>query len=459
MRRAFDYFIILAGMRTGSNFLETSLNQLGDVEVLGEAFNPVFVGHQKQQELLGFDLKTRERAPLDLIEKLSRMDGKIAGFRFFHDHDPRVLKHCLADKRCAKIVLNRDPLDSFVSLQIARTTGQWKLTDGKGRKSARIHFDPKPYAEFCASRDAFQQLIRTKLQKSGQAGFDISYPELADVDVLNGLAAYLGSDETMKAPSRTLKQQNPGDMREKVVNFDEMTALLKQPAGLGVGQIDPEPSRGPSVPAFVVSDPLKLIFAPLRSGPTAEVAASLTAVGETRTGLTQTDLRAWKRDTEGHRSFTVLRHPLPRAFAVYQEYFVTDHPDYRDLKVRLSNHQKVTVPSDGDQSTEALRDGFESFLRFLKANLSGDTSIPIDPIWASQTVLLDGIANVLHPDFVLREDQLADGLRNLGVKELVQSKTDTNFAALGDIYSERVEKLCRSAYRKDYINFGFSSWT
>jgi hypothetical protein len=62
-------------------------------------------------------------------------------FAFFPDHDPRVLGPVLADDTCAKIILNRNPADSYVSLAIARRTDQWKLGDIRSRKTARVRFD------------------------------------------------------------------------------------------------------------------------------------------------------------------------------------------------------------------------------------------------------------------------------------------------------------------------------
>ena len=43
----FTSFIVLAGMRTGSNFLEANLNQFPDLKSYGELFNPHFVGGPK----------------------------------------------------------------------------------------------------------------------------------------------------------------------------------------------------------------------------------------------------------------------------------------------------------------------------------------------------------------------------------------------------------------------------
>lgn len=36
----FDYFVIFAGMRTGSNYLERNLNAAPDLRCYGELYNP-----------------------------------------------------------------------------------------------------------------------------------------------------------------------------------------------------------------------------------------------------------------------------------------------------------------------------------------------------------------------------------------------------------------------------------
>ncbi|MEL7131520.1 MAG: nodulation protein NodH, partial [Pseudomonadota bacterium] len=44
----FDYFVVFAEMRTGSNFLEANLNALDGLSCYGEAFNPGFIGYPKK---------------------------------------------------------------------------------------------------------------------------------------------------------------------------------------------------------------------------------------------------------------------------------------------------------------------------------------------------------------------------------------------------------------------------
>ena len=44
----FSSFVLLGGMRTGSNYLEANLNALPGLHCLGELFNPHFFGKNDQ---------------------------------------------------------------------------------------------------------------------------------------------------------------------------------------------------------------------------------------------------------------------------------------------------------------------------------------------------------------------------------------------------------------------------
>src|SRR5690606_10498851 len=134
-------------MRTGSNFLEANLNALPGVSCLGEVFNPHFIGKKDQTEMFGMDLAAREQDPRALLRLLRDRTPGLAGFRYFHDHDPRVLPDLLDDPSCAKIILTRNPVDSYVSWKIAQATGQWKLTNAKNLRTAQARFDSDEFRD------------------------------------------------------------------------------------------------------------------------------------------------------------------------------------------------------------------------------------------------------------------------------------------------------------------------
>lgn len=84
----FDYFVILAEMRTGSNYLEVNLKNSPGLNCYGEAFNPNIMGEDRQTEMLGMSLQEREADPLALISRMKEKSDGLPGFRFFHDHEP-----------------------------------------------------------------------------------------------------------------------------------------------------------------------------------------------------------------------------------------------------------------------------------------------------------------------------------------------------------------------------------
>ena len=70
MSGKFDYFVIFAEMRTGSNFLESNLNLFSGLQCYGEAFNPYLMVDPNRKELFGMTVAMRDADPLLLIEKI-----------------------------------------------------------------------------------------------------------------------------------------------------------------------------------------------------------------------------------------------------------------------------------------------------------------------------------------------------------------------------------------------------
>ena len=115
------------------------------------------------------------------------------------------------------------------------------------------------------------------------------------------------------------------------------------------------------------------------------------------------------------------------------------------------------------RSDAAHRAAFLAFLKFLKANLAGQTNLRVDPAWASQMAILQGFAGFVTPDLILREATLAHDLGAL----LMQigradgpavAQTDPHAARLTRIYDPEIEAATRDGYARDYMAFGFSDW-
>ena len=474
MTRRFDYFIVLADMRTGSNLLELQLNTLDGVTCHGEAFNPYFVGLPKLDSVLGFTLEDRERDPMALIDAIRNAPGEMNGFRFFSDHDARALPPALDDPRCAKIILMRNPLDSYISWKIALETKQWRLVNIKQRREAQITFDAEEFAEQLDQRQAFQQTVLKHLQTTGQTPFYIDYNDLTDLDVLNGLAAWLGVSARLKELNQHLKRQNPAPALSKVTNPDDMELALSQRDRFKLHHIPSyEPHRGPAVSRYVGAAQTSLMYLPVRGGPEAEVVqwiADLDGVSQADliTGRNQKQTRQWMQDHPGHRKFTVLRHPLARAHAVFCDRILHTGPGaYVSIRNMLSRRYKVPLPAKGDLSNytrDQHSEAFAAFLGMLRSILAGQTPIRVDGEWCGQAQTLEGMAGFTMPDLILREDEMETALPDLAYKvghtappTPNRAKPDAPFA-LDQIYDAQLEALAKEAYQRDYTIFGFGDW-
>ena len=159
MTRRFDYFVVLAGMRTGSNLLEEQLAAMPGVVSHGELFNPHFFGQPDVNSKWGLSKAARDSDPVRVIGAMREASDGLSGFRLFYDHDARAIDHVLSDPRAAKIILSRRPIDSYVSLKIARKTGQWWLGDLTSARAAKVPFDAEEYSEFLNNLSAFQTRI------------------------------------------------------------------------------------------------------------------------------------------------------------------------------------------------------------------------------------------------------------------------------------------------------------
>ena len=471
---SFNTFVIFAEMRTGSNFLEKNLQQFEGLNCYGEAFNPVFIGYPNTDNILGVKLETRDADPKMLLREIKNDPAGLSGFRYFHDHDPRVFDHVVNDPKCAKIVLTRNPIDSYVSRKIASATGQWKLTDAKARKDAKATFDVDEFSDHMAALQAFQVKLLNRLQVTGQTAFFVAYEDLQDVGVMNGIAQYLGIPDQLDALDKSLKKQNPSPISDKVSNFEDMrTALVDLDAFNLTRTPNFEPRRGPAVPTWITAYQAPLLYMPVRGQLDEAVEQWMADLDDVQPGKlgrkrSQNDLRDWLREKEGHQSFTIVRHPLVRAHHAFCHRILNFGAGaFPVIRQKLKHRYNLVLPEDADDSSYdkvAHRAAFSAFLDFVKANLAEQTSVRIDPAWATQSRTIAGISEFMLPDRILREDRLTDDLTALakavGYTDPPEFKgvSEIGRYTLSDIYDKDIEARARAAYARDYLMFGFKDW-
>ena len=462
----FDLFVILAEMRTGSNLLEETLAQAEGVTCHGEVFNPVHIGGPNKTEILGVTRAERDAAPLTLLDRLRAAPG-LNGFRFFHDHDPRILPVILADPRCAKIVLTRNPVESYVSLKIARSTGIWRMADTRARKTPKPMFAAEEFTAYLDARQGFQQHVLSVLQRSGQTAFYLDYEDVQSVEVINGLLAFLGAAGTVSRISRRLVPQNPEPLSEKVGNFAAMERALGAVDWAALSRVPNfEPRRGPGAPRAVAAAGAPVLYLPIPPPGEDGIRGWLSGLGTGGLieGFTQKTLKHWLRDRPGHRCFTLIRHPLDRAYAIFRHLMVAE--EFEGLRLGLQEAWQVPVIT-GDPSClapEVERTAFLGVLKFIRANLNGQTPVQQNILWASQSSVLQGVTQFLVPDLVARVESLQTDLGYLAALiggDATESRVPDPLRAerecLMRICDREVEAAAWAAYGRDYQMFGYAA--
>ncbi|MEO6300495.1 MAG: nodulation protein NodH [Paracoccaceae bacterium] len=461
----FHSFVIFAEMRTGSNFLESNLNAIPGITCHGEAFNPFFIGGENKTELLGVTILQRNSDPASFLKAMQQKTEGLSGFRYFHDHDPRVFDLVVDDPGVAKIILTRNQLESYISWKIAKASDQWWLANTKHLKSVHPRFELEEFQSRIDGLQAFQKVLLNRLQVSGQTAYYIDYDDVLDLKVINGLAAFLGIDAQLNDLVFRFKKQNPEPIRDKVSNPREMEQGLAKIDWFNLTHTPNfEPRRQGAVGSYVASEVAGLLFQPIKSGPEQRIRKWLQGYGGVLTTFDRQALRKWRDGHVGHRSFTVLRHPIARAYAAYCDFL--DKEWMPELRPYLKRVHKFDLPPKAKKgfATEAEhRAGFMVFLELIKHIHAGRTELKTPPQFATQYATVTGFGQLQSPDHLLREDRLAEGLAFVTAEAGVTMTplppvTEVYPFELAAIYDADMEAAGRGAYGKDYTAFGFGDW-
>jgi hypothetical protein len=181
-------------------------------------------------------------------------------------------------------------------------------------------------------------------------------------------------------------------------------------------------------------------------------------------GFTQKSLKDWLRGHPGHRRVTLIRHPLDRAHAVFRRLMLEE--EYEGLRIGLQEAWQVPLVT-GDPSAlapEVERAAFLGVLRFLRANLNGQTPVQQHILWASQGSVLQGMAQIAPPDLVARAESLEADLGHLAARigapapqGAVVHPFRADRARLMRICDREIEAAALAAYGRDYRMFGYTA--
>ena len=491
------YFVIFGAMRTGSNLLERTLGTLPDVAVHGELFNGGFIGGPGTEEYLGWSLADRDSDPVGFLQTVIASEPhRLPGMRMFNGHNDRAVCHALADPTCARIILTRSAVESWVSLQIARETNQWILRNPGRRVSARISFDAAAFTSYRNELVHYYSWIEEEMRQAGTGAFRIDYRELENPDAVARAARHIGSAHR-PVEAAPIHRQNPEPMSEKVVNFQEMVDFLghEEPAWRAV----PPPLVSPAEVLIARGAPLAHAMMP--GGGSGAALGLMQRIDRQRFGI-PAEPREYRPQSGSKRNafqrvrtakelefalagrsvFTIVRHPFARLHAGFLADLFGEgwgsNPIRRALQDRVGPLPSLSMIED-DRTSELSRadftqarhqSTFNAYLDLAQATQTGRSNLPMRPIWQTQRALVDawmdliGWVDVIRFEdfsgfaerlsFLLRIDPLPPGqIYNLQTKDQISGLPALRAMSPG------TEERVRALFTEDFEAFGYDALT
>lgn len=229
-------FIVFATVRSGSYHLVDLLDSAPDIVCYGEVYKRELVELPDQlRESLGLgprDVAGRDALGSELMRRLARQaPGSAVGFKLLPNHlrGRDFLREMLHSGDYRVVVLSRPVLEVYVSLELARATGEFVRRRGSGAGE-----QPQLEARAEGLTEA-ERLIRrfrrlgNELRAAGKVEtYDIGYHDLGKLEARRALLGFLGSETAPEALSSGLVRQSSRPLHARVANWDWLVEHLSE---------------------------------------------------------------------------------------------------------------------------------------------------------------------------------------------------------------------------------------
>jgi LPS sulfotransferase NodH len=228
--RSMKKFAIFSVQRTGSTLLCQQLGANPSCICHYELFNATHIGFggKHYTGLTPMDVQERDKdieAFYDTIfEPQENIDA--IGFKIFQNHHPQALVHALRDKSLVKILLKRDMLTTYTSLQQALAAKFWLSTDenetNKHVYLQKVHINIEQFEHYCGTMSYFYNFVEQFCRATGQDYLSLYYHNVKTGDKLEYLMEKLTISSNMDPKKITVKKQGKPTLKERIANYGEL---------------------------------------------------------------------------------------------------------------------------------------------------------------------------------------------------------------------------------------------
>lgn len=226
-------FCIIGMMRSGSNYFERLLNTSSSLSCHGEIFNFAKTSKYRPQieTYLGNNQVNASQGQLDsYFRSFIGEDEKRWGFRIFIDHNERVLQAIAAAPGLKKILLKRNLMEAYISLERANRTQQWLLTDEnyRAREVKNFKIDIDDFVQFCLRQSLFYNGVMSEIVKNGGQPLVVDYSDLVAGNANSAIENFLGLSEPLRNDQVNTLKQNTRKIEDQVTNYGEVVRKLQK---------------------------------------------------------------------------------------------------------------------------------------------------------------------------------------------------------------------------------------
>jgi LPS sulfotransferase NodH len=212
-------FAIVGSARTGSNYLLDGLKTVPSIRT----YHEIFADHNRRIGE-GFE------KILSTVFQFESKSTTVVGFKVFYNHLTEEEWQKFAACRDIKIIhlTRRNRLRTVISLEIAFKTGHWTKSKDLGEPREKcIRLDPIKLLQGLEQIEAGE--VATRGRFSNRPILEVVYEELvkSPIEVFEAVGAYLGV-RGIEPSKIKLKRQNPEALRQLILNYDEVEAVLKK---------------------------------------------------------------------------------------------------------------------------------------------------------------------------------------------------------------------------------------
>ena len=226
-------FVILATLRTGSNYLCGLLNSHPDIRCYTAPLSSRFdVRHNVPGMDERFaDLEFRRAHAFDYIAAIESAtpDAPVMGFKLMlvQDRRLRLLRRLAVERSYNVPLLSRDNfLAKYASAQLARKTGQGVALQGQAVARDTVHFDGASFLDYAGGVEKRYRKARRVLRQLDRPFLKLEYCRLGDEVEHRRITDFLGLPY---APlSSRHKKRNPSRIVERFDNPAEVQSFLER---------------------------------------------------------------------------------------------------------------------------------------------------------------------------------------------------------------------------------------